>query len=157
MFRVASGSVPPKVLLALLTVLIAGVLAPSASAVPYHTPPTPNHVEGRYGSCLFWFDNPRSVYGYAYEYVYWRPYSAELIGNQWRYSNEEWRRAITTTTGMTTGWYSQQWPYYDWLPANGSAVVAVTPGPNRWIGYQVYYGSNGYTYTNWLYSGSANC
>ena len=156
-FRFASTSIARKALVALLTILVAAVIAPSALGTPYHTPPTPSSVDSRYGWCDYWFWNPTEVYGFAYEYVYWRPIAAEPNGNQWQYRYGEWKRAITTENGMTTGWYSQQWPDNEWLPSPRKSVVTVSSGPNRWLGYQIYYGSNHQTYTGWLFNGSANC
>jgi hypothetical protein len=161
MIRIASSLVARKALLVLLAILATAIAVPAAAqahttlGVPYHTSPDPAEIQYRYGWCEYWFYNPVSVYGFAREYVYWRPIVAVPAGNQWQYRYGEWRRAISTPTGMSTGWYSQQWPSNDWFTADGKSVISVSPGPNRWLGFQIYYSSNAYTHTEWL--GSLTC
>jgi hypothetical protein len=146
-----------KAVVALLTMLtLAGAIGANVAraeiAVPYHTIPqaAPPVIKYADGSCLFNFYNPSVVLGFvSNEYVYWRPIGAFVASNAWQYRYGEWRRALTSTTKMIYGWESQQWPTNAWAFSNGVSGVLMPPGTNRWLGYQIFYSSKSYTFTEW--------
>jgi hypothetical protein len=90
------------------------------------------------------------VLGFTREYVYWRPIGAYVANGYWQYLYGDWRRALTSTTQMIYGWEALQPWTNAWGFANGDSVVGLFPrGSSDWLGYQIRYSSNGYTYTDW--------